>query len=99
MPTSRELTQVPKPIVHRAAWARRRDEYGTPRFARPTWLMLMGRRRAEIGTADAVADFAQRFYNVGGSWLFKVLLIGSDNANLVERLRSSETLDAPASNP
>ncbi len=37
------------------------DEHGVPLHARPMWLMLMGPRRSEISTSDAVDDYAQRF--------------------------------------
>lgn len=37
------------------------DEHGRPLYASAMWLMLMGQRRAEIRTSDAVADYFQRF--------------------------------------
>ena len=39
----------------------RYDESGQGMLGKPMWLMLMGDRRAEIDSADAVADYIQRF--------------------------------------
>jgi hypothetical protein len=39
----------------------RYDESGQRLLGKPMWLMLMGDRRAEIDSADAVADYRQRF--------------------------------------
>ena len=39
----------------------RYDESGQELPSKPMWLMLMGDRRAEIDSADAAADYSQRF--------------------------------------